>query len=144
MWYKYFLYQATWLWCLFDSFLICNVFPESTFCSIPMKDFSLNFKVFILIIIFLVFCLKNKTFFVTVRKFCPKRILDQTSWKFKFLSSFILFIICITYLLVKILLSAVLKSPNFVVSLFCTIFKYRIIATFLFFLTFDHERLFRK
>ena len=41
---------------------------------------------------------------------------------FKFLSSFILFAICATFLLVKIWLSAVLKSTNFIVTLFCTIF----------------------
>ena len=53
------------------------------------------------------------------------------------------FIICITSLLVKILFSTVLKSANFMVSLFCTIFKYRMIITFLF-LTFEHERLFEN
>ena len=70
--------------------------------------------------------------------------MDQTLWKFKFLSSFhffFFFAICIKFLLVKILLSAVLKSVNFIVSLFCTIFKYRVIITFLF-LTSEHERLF--
>ena len=54
-----------------------------------------------------------------------------------FLVHFILFTICITFLLVKILLSTVLKSVNFIVSLFC------IIITFLF-LTFEHERLFES
>ena len=53
------------------------------------------------------------------------------------------FIICITSLLVKTLFSTVLKSANFMVSLFCTIFKYRMIITFLF-LTFEHERLFEN
>ena len=45
---------------LFDSFLTCN-FLKIT-CSIPMEDFSLNFKVFILITTCLFVCLKNKTF----------------------------------------------------------------------------------
>ena len=44
---------------------------------------------------------------------------------------------------VKILLPTVLKSANFIVSLFCTIFKYRMITTFLF-LTFEHEILFEN
>ena len=43
---------------LFDSFLTCNVLKIT--CSIPMEDFSLNFKVFILITTCLVFCLKNR------------------------------------------------------------------------------------
>ena len=37
----------------------------------------------------------------------------------------------------------VLKSANFIVSLFRTIFKYRIIITFLF-LKCEHEKLFEK
>ena len=36
-----------------------------------------------------------------------------------------------------------LKSVNFIVSLFCIIFEYRVIITFLF-LTFEHERLFES
>ena len=60
-----------------------------------------------------------------------------------FLVHFILFAICITFLLVKILLSMVLKSVNFTVSLFGHIFKYRITITFLF-LTFEHERIFEN
>ena len=55
---------------LFDSFLTCNGLKIT--CSISMEDFSLNFKVSILITICLVFCLKNKTFLVMVQKFCPK------------------------------------------------------------------------
>ena len=53
------------LWFLLDSFLTCNVFT----CSIPMEDFSLNFKDFILITIYLVICLTNMTFVVTAKKF---------------------------------------------------------------------------
>ena len=47
---------------LFDSFLTCNVLKIT--CSIPMVDFSLNFKVFILITT----CL---FILVMVQKFCP-------------------------------------------------------------------------
>ena len=109
-----------------------------------MEDFSLNFKVFILITTCLVFFLKNKTFVVTMQKCCPK----GSYWikpceSLSFLVHFIFFAICITFLLVKILLSTVLKSVNFIVSLFCTIFTYRIIITFLF-LTFEHEKLFES
>ena len=127
---------------LFDLFLTCNVLKIT--CSIPMEDFSLNFKVFILITTCLVFFLKNKTFVVTMQKCCPK----GSYWikpceSLSFLVHFIFFAICITFLLVKILLSTVLKSVNFIVSLFCTIFKYRVTITFLF-LTFEHERLFES
>ena len=125
---------------LFDSFLSCNVLK--TTCSIPMEDFRLKFKVFILITTCLVFCIKNKTFVVTVQNFCPK----DNYWikpceSLSFLVHFILFSICITFLLVKIRISTLPKSANFLVSIFRTIFKYRIIIIFLF-LSFEHERLF--
>ena len=79
-----------------------------------------------------------------MQKFCPK----GSYWikpceSLSVLFHFILFAICITILLVKILLSTVLTSANFIVSLFCTIFKYRTIINFLF-LTFEHERLFEN
>ena len=129
------------LWFLFDLFLTCNVLKVT--CSIPMEDFSLNFKVFILITICLVFCLKNMIV-VMVQKFCPKgSYMIKPCESLSFLVHFILFAICITFLLGKILLSMVLRSINFIVSLFCTIFKYRIVITFLF-LKFEHERLFRN
>ena len=69
-----------------------------------MEDFSLNFKVFIHITnsYYLVFCLKNKTFVVTVQRLCPM----GSYWikpceSLSFLVYFILFAICITFLLVK-------------------------------------------
>ena len=109
-----------------------------------MEDFSLNFKVFILIITCLVFCLRNERFVVTVQKFGPKgSYWIKPSETLSFLVPFILFVICITFLLVKILLSTLLKSVNFIVSLFGHIFKYRITITFLF-LTFEHERIFEN
>ena len=89
-----------------------------------MGDFTLKFKVFILVTICLVFYLKNKIFVVTVQKFCPKR-----SYWIKLCESlsslvhFILFAICVTFLLVKILLSTVLKSVNFII-LFIIILSY--------------------
>ena len=60
-----------------------------------------------------------------------------------FLVHFIFFAICIPFLSVKILLSMLLKSTHFNVSLFCTIVKCKIITNFLF-LTFEHERLFEN
>ena len=127
---------------IFDSFLTCNVLKITS--SVPMEDFSLNFKVFILIITCLVFCLRNERFVVTVQKFCPKgSYWIKPSETLSFLVHFILFAICITFLLVKILLSTVLKSVNFIVSLFGHISKYRITITFLF-LTFEHERIFEN
>ena len=58
-----------------------------------------------------------------------------------FLVNLILFAICITFLLVKILISTLLKSISLILSLFGTIFKYKIIITFLF-LMFENEILF--
>ena len=127
---------------IFDSFLTCNVLKITSL--VPMEEFSLNFNVFILIITCLVLCLRNERFVVTVQKFCPKgKYQIKPSETFSFLVHFILFAICITFLLVKRLLSTVLKSVNFIVSLFGHIFKYRITITFLF-LTFEHERIFEN
>ena len=109
-----------------------------------MEDFSLNFKVFIFIITCLVFSLRNERFVVTVQKFGPKgSYWIKPSKTLGFLVPFIPFVICIKFLLVKILLSTLLKSVNFIVSLFGHIFKYRITITFLF-LTFEHERIFEN
>ena len=113
----------------FVSFLTCNVLKIA--CSIPVEDFSLNFKVFVPITTCIVFCIRNKRFVVMVQKFCPK----GSYWikpceSLNFLVHFILFTICVTFLLVKILLSMILKSTNFIVSLFGTVFKYRIIIFF--------------
>ena len=122
---------------IFDSFLTCSVLKITS--SVPMEDFSLNFKVFI-IITYLVFSLRNERFVVTVQKFRPKgSYWIKPSETLSYLVHFILFFICITFLLVKILLSTVLKSVNLMVSLFGHIFKYRITITFLF-LTLEHER----
>ena len=109
-----------------------------------MEGFSLNFKVFILIITCSVFYLQNERFVVTVQKFRPKgSYWIKPSKTLSFLVHFILFVICITFLLVKILLSTVLKSINLIVSLFGHIFKYKITITFLF-PTFEHERIFEN
>ena len=105
---------------LFDSFLTCNVLKVT--CSILMEDFSLNFKVFILITTCLLVCLKIRHFSYVAK------IPEGSYWikprkSLSFLVHFILFAICVTFLLVKILLATVLKSAKFIVSLFCTIFK---------------------
>ena len=95
------------LWFLSDSFLTYNVLKIT--CSIPMQDFSLSFKVFILITICVSFCLENKTFVVTVQKFYIKRSYwIKPSESLRFLVHFILYVICITFLLVKISLSTIL------------------------------------
>ena len=79
-----------------------------------------------------------------MQKFGPKESYwIKPSETLSFLVPFILFVICITFLLVKILRSTLLKSVNFIVSLFGHIFKYRITITFLF-LTFEHERIFEN
>ena len=49
---------------IFDWFLTCNVLKITG--GVPMEDFSLNFKVFILIITCLVFSLRNERLAVTV------------------------------------------------------------------------------
>ena len=134
----YIKHQENLLRFIFDSFLTCNVLKITS--TVPMEDFSLNFKVFTLIITCLVFCLRNERFVVTVQKFCPKgSCWIKPSETLSFLVHCILFAICITFLLVKILLSTVLKSVNFIGSLFGHIYY----ITFLF-LTFEHERIFEN
>ena len=144
MWYNDILYQALWTPLAFYIWFVltCNVLNITS--TVPMEVFGLNFKLFILIITCLVFCLRNERLVVTVQKFCPKgSYWIKPSEILIFLVHCILFAICITFLLVKILLSTVLKSINFIVSLFGHIFKYRITITFLF-LTFEHERIFEN
>lgn len=93
---------------------------------------------------FLLFCLKNKTFVVTVQKFCTKgSYWIKPSKSLSFLVHFIVLVICATFLLVKLLLSRVLKSANFIVLSFFTIFKYIIIIIFLF-LSFESKKLFKN
>ena len=106
------------LWFLPDSLLI---YVSKITCRIP-KEFSLNFIVFILITICLVFCLKNKTFVVMTQKFYIKeRYWVKPCESLSFLNHLTIFTICRTSLLVKILFSMKLKSANFIVSLslFC-------------------------
>ena len=93
---------------IFDSFLKCNVLKFTS--SIPMEDFRLNFKVFIIIITCLVFYLQNERFVVTVQKFGHKESYwIKPSETLSFLVHFILFVICITFLLVKIFSPETLK-----------------------------------
>ena len=121
---------------VFDLFLTCNVLKITS--SVPMEDFSLNFNVFVVIMVCLVFCFRNTRFVVTMQIFCPKESYwIKPSETLSFLVHFILLP------LVKILLSTVLKSVNFIASLFGHIFKHRITITFLF-LTFGHERIFEN
>ena len=46
-------------------------------CNIPMEAFSLNFKVLILITIYLVFCLKNIEFVVTTQEFLLRGVIGS-------------------------------------------------------------------
>ena len=68
----YIRHHENFLHFIFDSFLRRNVLKITS--SVPMEDFSLNFKVFILIITCLVFSLRNERFEITVQKFRPKGI----------------------------------------------------------------------
>ena len=126
---------------LFNSFLTCNVLKITS--SISMEDFNLNFKVFILITTYLVFCLRNKRFVATVQKFCHKgRYWIKPGEALSFLVHFILFAIFITFLLVKYYFLLYWKAPTSWYH-YLVLFKYRTIVVFLF-LTFDHERVFEN
>ena len=100
----------------FDYFITSNVFNIT--CCIDMDSFSNTSKAVILVTIYVVLCLQNKTFVDRVQN-----ILDPT---------FVVSVIYVIYFSGTVLLSTVSKSAKFILSLFFSIFKYRIFMFFLF------------
>ena len=115
----------------FDCFITCIVF-NTTFC-IEMDRFSATSKAIILVAIYIVFCLQNKTFVGKVLKHsgsgnccgnCAKNL--AALLQFFFSNTYL------TYFSRTMLLSTVLKRVKFILSLFFSIFKYRIFMFLLF------------
>ena len=115
----------------FDYFITCIVFD--TTCYIEMDSFSATSKAVVLVAIYIVLCLQNKTFANKVQKHsgtdncCGKCTKNLAALLLLFFSNTYL-----TYFSGIMLLSTVLKSVKFILPLFFSIFRY-IIFMFSFF-----------
>ena len=115
----------------FDCFIRCNVFNIT--CSIDMESFSATSKAVILVAIYTVLCLQNKRFVDRVQKhFGPGNCCGKSTKNLAPLLRFFYSITYLTYFSGTPLLSTVLKSVKFILSLFFSIFKYKIFMFFLF------------
>ena len=122
---------------LFDYFITCNVVNIT--CCIDMDSFSNTSKAVILVTIYIVLCLQNKTFVDRVQKYFGSDIYcGKSSKKLAALLTFFFSVIYLTYFSGTtyfsdtMLLSTVIKSLKFILSLFFSIFKYRVLMFFLF------------
>ena len=114
----------------FDCFITCNVF--NTTC-IYMDSFDDTSKTVIQVTICIVLCLQNKTFVDKVQKYFGSDIYCGKSTKnLAALLGFFFSVTYLTYFSDTRLLSTVLKSVKFILSLFLSMFKNRIFMFFLF------------
>ena len=98
-----------------------------------MDNFSAASKAVILVVIYIVLCLQNKIFVYRVQKYFGSG--NYCGKSTKNLAVVLRFFFSITYLTHfsgTMLFSTVLKSVKFILSLFFSIFKYRIFIFFLF------------
>ena len=115
----------------FDYFITCIVFD--TTCYIEMDSFSATSKVVVLVAIYIVLYLQNKTFANKVQihsrsgNCCGKCTKNLAALLLLFFSNTYL-----TYFSSTMLVSTVLKSVKLILSLFFSIFRYRIFMFFLF------------
>ena len=101
----------------FDYFITCIVFD--TTCYIEMDSFSATSKAVVLVAIYIVLCLQNKTFANKVQ--IHSRSGNCCGRCTKNLAALLLLLFSNTYLIYfssTILLSTVLKSVKFILSLF--------------------------
>ena len=116
----------------FDCFITCIVF--NTTCYIEMDSFSATSKAVILVAIYIVLCLQNKTFLDTVHKhFGSGNCCGKCTENLAALLRFFFSNTYLTYFSGTMLLSTVIKHAKFILSHFFSIFKYRIFMFFLFF-----------
>ena len=98
-----------------------------------MDNFSAASKAVILVVIYIVLCLQNKIFVYRVQKYFGSG--NYCGKSTENLAAVLRFFFSITYLTHfsgTMLFSTVLKSVKFILSLFFSIFKYRIFMFFLF------------
>ena len=124
-----------------DYLIMCNVFNIT--CCIDMDSFSNTSKAVIPVTIYILLCLQNKTFVDRVQKYFGSSICcGKCTRKLAALLRFFFSVTYLTYFSGTLLLSAVIKSVKFILSLFFSIFKYRIFMFYLF-LTYSHPILYK-
>ena len=120
----------------FDCFLTCSIIKVT--CNIDINNFGLHLKVFTLLTVYILLCLTNKLFVDVAYKYLiSSKYLNKSSMSLSVLKHFLLFNIYLTYLLVRMVLSAMLKFSSFIISLFFTSLTSRIFIV-LIFLTCTH------
>ena len=102
----------------FDCFLTCSIIKLT--CNININNFGLHLKVFTLLTVYILSCLTNKLFVdVAYKNLISGKYLNKSYMSLSVLVHFLLFNIYVTYLLVRMVLSAVL---NFLVLCFSLVY----------------------
>ena len=102
-------------------------------CCIDMDSFSDTSKAVIPVTIYIVLCLQNKTFVDRFQKYIGSGICcGKSTIKLAALLRFFFSVTCLTYFTGTMLLSTAIKSVKIILSLFFSIFKYRIFMCLLF------------
>ena len=115
----------------FDCFLTCNIIKVT--CNINISNFALHLKVFTLLTVYILLCLTNKLFVDVAYKYLiSDKYLNKSYMSLSVLVHFFLFNIYLTYLLVRIVSSAVLKFSSFIILLCFTSLTSRILIVLLF------------
>ena len=115
----------------FDCFLTCSIIKVT--CNINVNSFRLHFKVFTLLTVYIPLCLTNRLFVdVAYKHLISGKYLNKSCKTLSVLVNFFLFTIYLTYLSARMVLSAVLKFANFIISLFFTSLTSRIFIVLLF------------
>ena len=126
----------------FDWFLTCNIIKVT--CNININNFGLHLKVIMLLIVHIFLCLTNYFFIdLACQHLISGKHLNKSCKSLTVLVHFLLFTVYLTYLSGRMVLFAVLKFANFIISLFFTSLTYRIFI-FLLFLTRTHTILFNN
>ena len=115
---------------LFYCFLTCII---KVTCKININNFGLHLKVFKLLTVYIILCLTNKLFVdVAYKHLISGKYLNKSYKSLSGLVHFLLFTIYLMYLLVRMVLSAVLKFTNFIISLVFTSLTSKIFIILLF------------
>ena len=113
----------------FDCFLICNIIKVT--CNININNLGLHLKVFTLLIVDILLCLTNNFVVDVVYKYLISgKYLNKSCKSLSVLVHFLFFTIYLTYLLLRMVLSAVLKFSSFIISLLFTSLTSRIFIAF--------------
>ena len=115
----------------FDCFLTCSIIKVT--CNININNFGLHLKVFTLLTVYILLCLTNKLFVDVAYKYLISgKYLNKSYKSLSVLVHILLFTIYLTYLLVRVVLSAVLNFSSFLKSLLFNSLTSRIFIVLLF------------